>query len=382
MSKTKNAAVATETAAPAPEHGSRSGVVPVLRRDSIRALWAALRAHPDSTTAALADIAGIGLSTARRLLAQWETAGCAQSHTDPESPRAAKTWTQGTGAPATIEPDPAPAAPADTDPAEPATPEPVSPETAEPVASSPETPEPAPEPATVTAAEVPALHSAEARALWEALETHPASTTAELAQLAVIGTIPVRHLLTEWELAGAVWAATDPSKPRAGKRWTAGAKPEPAPAAPAVTEVADTAPAEPDPAPAEPATPEPVVPEPAAPAEQAAPADPAPDTTAEMAVGAPTGDEPATVAPEPPAAADNTATADEESTVERLPAGALRGQVEDFLHENPGKEFTPHQIGKALARSSGAVHNALVKLTDGGTARQTSTAPKKFTLAS
>ncbi|MBF6399210.1 hypothetical protein IU438_25865 [Nocardia cyriacigeorgica] len=66
----------------------------------------------------------------------------------------------------------------------------------------------------------------------------------------------------------------------------------------------------------------------------------------------------------------------------RLPAGALRGQVEDFLRDNPGKEFTPHQIGKALDRSGGAVHNALVTLTTHGTARQTGTAPKKFALAS
>ncbi|MBF6341804.1 hypothetical protein IU450_38885 [Nocardia abscessus] len=266
MSKKKNAAVAPETAEPAPERGSRSGVVPVLSRDSDSALWAALRAHPDSTTAALADIAGIGLSTARRLLAQWETAGCAQSHTNLESPRAAKTWTQGAGAPAAIEPDPAPAAPADPGPAEPAVPEP---------------------------------------------------------------------------------AAT---------------------------------------APAEPATPEsiavePTAPEPATPTEQATPADPAPVTAPETAVAAPTGDDPATPAPVPPAADDGVA-AEPESTVERLPAGALRGQVEDHLRENPGKEFTPHQIGKALARSSGAVHNALVTLTKHGTARQTSAAPKKFTLAS
>ncbi|PKV76683.1 hypothetical protein [Nocardia fluminea] len=388
MSKTKNAAVATETAEHAPENGSRAGVVPVPRRDSTRALWAALRAHPDSTTATLADIAGIGASTARRLLAQWETAGCAQSHTDPETPRAAKTWTQGAGTPAAIEPDPAapatpaepepaPAAPADPGPAEPATPEPISSETAEPVASAPETTEPAPESATATAAEVPTLHSAEARALWQALETHPGSTSAELAKAARIGIGAARHLLTEWELAGAAWAATDPGKSRAKRvRWTAGAKTDQAPASePDTTEPAGTAPAEPS-------TPQPVAPEPATPAAQETPADPTPDTTAETAGAAPTDDEPATVAPQPPAAADNTATADAESTAERLPAGALRGQVEDFLHENPGKEFTPHQIGKALARSSGAVHNALVKLTDGGTARQTSMAPKKFTLAS
>ncbi|MBF6366888.1 hypothetical protein IU469_14305 [Nocardia puris] len=375
MSKTKNAAVVAPTAAPTQEPGTPSGPGPVLRRDSDQALWEALRAHPDSTTAALAHIARIGLSTARRLLSQWETTGYAQSRTDPDTPRAAKTWTQGAGTPATVEPDPAPAAP------EPAAPEPVSLVMAEPVESSPETSGPAPEPATVAVAEVPALHSAEARALWEALESHPGSTTAELAKMAAIETIAARHLLTEWELAGAVWAAIDPGNPGAGN-WTAGAKPDPAPAAPAVTGVSDTAPAEPEPVPAAPATPEAVVPEPAAPAEQTGPADPAPDTTAETPVAAPTGDEPAAGAPQPPAAADNGAAADAESTAERLPAGALRGQVEDFLRENPGKEFTPHQIGKALNRSSGAVHNALVKLTDGGTARQTSTAPKKFTLAS
>ncbi|MGY2031380.1 hypothetical protein [Nocardia gipuzkoensis] len=357
MSKKKNAAVATETAAPAPEPGTRSGGVPVLSRDSDSALWAALRAHPGSTTAALADIAGIGLSTARRLFAQWETAGCAQSHTDPESPRAAKTWTQGAGTPAAIEPDPAPAAPADPGSAEPAAPEPFSPETLTSAEPDPDTAGPATEPATVSAAEVPALHSAEARAMWEALENHPGSTTAELAEVAAIGTIPARHLLTEWELAGAVWAVTDPGK--GGKTWTARAKPEQAPSAP-----------------------EPAVPEPATPAEQAAPAAPAPDPAPETAVAAPTGDDPATPAPVPPAAADDGAAADPELTVERLPAGALRGQVEDHLRENPGKEFTPHQIGKALARSSGAVHNALVTLTKHGTARQTSTAPKKFTLAS
>ncbi|UGT53357.1 hypothetical protein [Nocardia asteroides] len=221
MSK-KNTAVATK-----PVAFVQCGAA-VPRRDSTRALWAALCAHPDNTTAALADIAGIGLSTARRLLARWETAGHARQHTDPDAPRAAKTWTQGVGAPAAIEPDPA---------------------------------------------------------------------------------------LT-----------------------------------------------------AEPADPEPVA--------------PTPDTATETAVVAPTVNETATPAPEPPVVADDVAAADAESTVERLPAGALRGQVEDHLRDHPGIEFTPHQIGKALDRSSGAVHNALIKLTDSGIARQTSTAPKRFTLAS
>ncbi|MCP2290806.1 hypothetical protein [Nocardia amikacinitolerans] len=230
MSKKKNTTTApTAPAAPAPETGSRAGVVPALRNDTDRALWAALGTRPGSTTAALADAAGIGVSTARRLLTNWETAGAARSATDTASPRAAKTWTAGSAAP---QPAAEPAAPASADP-DPATPDP---------------------------------------------------------------------------------ATTEPATPES--------------------------------APAESAAPEPVSPERATPE----PADPVPDNA--------------------------------ESTVERLPAGALRGQVEDFLRDNPGKEFSPHQIGKALDRSSGAVHNALVTLTKSGTVHQTSTAPKKFTLAS
>ncbi|WP_158271281.1 hypothetical protein [Nocardia sp. MDA0666] len=55
--------------------------------------------------------------------------------------------------------------------------------------------------------------------------------------------------------------------------------------------------------------------------------------------------------------------------------------MEDFLRDHPDDEFSPHEIGKALARSSGAVHNALARLTTLGTARRTSDRPKKFALA-
>lgn len=293
MSKKKNtttaptapAAPAPETAAPAPEHGSGRTVVPVLDKPATRALWAALGDNPGSTTAALADAAGIGVSTARRLLAGWETAGAARSATDPESPRAAKTWTT-----------------------EPATPEPATPE--------PATPEPA--------------------------ATEPAA---------------------------------EPVNPQPGP--AVPAEPEPVTSECDSVEPDSAAPAAPETVSLEPATPDP-----ADPAEEAAPADPVPDSAPETAAPAPTGDDPADPAPVAPTPPAEPAAAEAESTVERLPAGALRGQVEDYLRDNPGKEFSPHQIGKALERSSGAVHNALVKLAKDGTANQTSTAPKKFTLAS
>ncbi|MGY0497465.1 hypothetical protein ACWZHB_03075 [Nocardia sp. FBN12] len=302
MSKRKNtanaptapAAPVPETAAPAPEYGST--VVPVLRKPATRALWAALGTNPGSTTAALADTAGIAVSTVRRLLTGWESARAVRSYTDPETPRAAKTWfIAGSAAP---EPVAEPAGPVAAEP-EPATPEPAAPE---PAAAEPVDPQPGP----------------------------------------------------------AVPAAPEPVAPEPDSA-------EPAP---------------PEPAAPEPAAPEPVSLDPADPDEEVAPADPVPDSAPEPAAAAPTGDdpaEPAPVAPTPPA---EPAAADAESTLERLPAGALRGQVEDYLRDNPGEEFTPHQIGKALERSSGAVHNALVKLTKDETARQTSTVPKKFTLAS
>ncbi|MEU4651665.1 hypothetical protein [Nocardia fluminea] len=302
MSKKKNtataptapAAPAPEPAAPAPEHGST--LVPVLRKPANRALWAALGANPGSTAAALADTAGIAVSTARRLLTGWESAHAVRSYTDPETPRAAKTWfTAGSAAaePATLEP-------AAT---EPAAPEPVNPQPGPAVPAAPEPVNPEPD-------------------------------------------------------------SADPDSA------------EPAPVEPAPVEPDSVEPAAPELISLDPDTPDLVDP-----AEEAEPADPAPDNAPRAGAAAPTADDPADPAPVAPAPVAEPAAGDAESAV-RLPAGALRGQVEDYLRDNPGEEFSPHQIGKALDRSSGAVHNALVKLTKDGTARQTGTAPKKFTLAS
>ncbi|PSL51376.1 winged helix DNA-binding protein [Saccharothrix carnea] len=65
---------------------------------------------------------------------------------------------------------------------------------------------------------------------------------------------------------------------------------------------------------------------------------------------------------------------------QRLAPGALRGMVEDYLRDNSG-EFSPNAIGKALDRSSGAVHNALEKLVESGYVVRTSDKPKKYSLA-
>ena len=62
--------------------------------------------------------------------------------------------------------------------------------------------------------------------------------------------------------------------------------------------------------------------------------------------------------------------------------------VEDFLRDHPGTEFSPTAVKNALDKihaprtlSSGAINNALEKLTLDGVAVRTCDAPKKWALA-
>jgi hypothetical protein len=61
----------------------------------------------------------------------------------------------------------------------------------------------------------------------------------------------------------------------------------------------------------------------------------------------------------------------------RLAAGALQGMVQDFLTEHPG-DHGPTAIGRALARSSGAVANALERLVTAGWAVRTNDRPRRY----
>lgn len=65
----------------------------------------------------------------------------------------------------------------------------------------------------------------------------------------------------------------------------------------------------------------------------------------------------------------------------RLPQGGLQGLVEDFLTGHPDDALSPHAIGTALGRSSGAVANALVRLTERGAAVQVSERPRRYSAA-
>jgi predicted transcriptional regulator len=96
-----------------------------------------------------------------------------------------------------------------------------------------------------------------------------------------------------------------------------------------------------------------------------------------------TGDQPTDCQPtdeQPTTIAEPVAASGRREKSERLAPGALRGMVEDYLRDNSG-EFSPNAIGKALDRSSGAVHNALEKLAESGYAMRTSDKPKKYSLA-
>jgi hypothetical protein len=69
----------------------------------------------------------------------------------------------------------------------------------------------------------------------------------------------------------------------------------------------------------------------------------------------------------------------------RAPAtrpGALRDLVEEHLRKFPGTAFTPHQVGKALTRSAGAVANALDKLVSLGVAQMVTDKPRAYRLGS
>ncbi|WP_280202959.1 hypothetical protein [Nocardia cyriacigeorgica] len=209
-------------------------------------------------------------------------------------------------------------------------------------------------------------------ALWAVISTDP-KPAAELATAAGISQSKTRKLLNMWAADGSISRHTDETNPHAAARWSIAPTTEP-------DNDADTSGngEAPDDAETQSRTSE-------TDASHLDDSAPSPSNIDEIVDNATTSDEPAT--------ATATATATDDAGPagqtgegsphpDKLAPGALRGLVEDHLRDHPGQEFTPHQIGKALGgRSSGAVHNALVRLADSGVAEMTTTRPKKFALA-
>ncbi|WP_338767884.1 hypothetical protein V7968_02490 [Nocardia vulneris] len=88
-----------------------------------------------------------------------------------------------------------------------------------------------------------------------------------------------------------------------------------------------------------------------------------------------------------PASTRATGTTTNHSTADKLPPGGLRGMVEDALHDNPGRSFTTTELKHVLDTehgrnfSSGAISNALDKLTAQAVARRISDTPRTWALA-
>ncbi|GLZ15890.1 hypothetical protein Acsp04_61250 [Actinomadura sp. NBRC 104425] len=61
--------------------------------------------------------------------------------------------------------------------------------------------------------------------------------------------------------------------------------------------------------------------------------------------------------------------------------GEMRAKVAAHLAAHPGAEFTPHELGKVLGHSAGAVSNALDRLVEAGEAALVCERPRRFTAA-
>ncbi|MFJ1460981.1 hypothetical protein [Nocardia sp. N2S4-5] len=176
-------------------------------------------------------------------------------------------------------------------------------------------------------------------ALRAALAANPGATVSALAYDAGMSVSTARAILGRMADDGTAVRATDPDAPRATYRWS----------------LTDTATGRRSARKKKTGTTAPATPPAAAPAKGS-------DDTARAANGA--------------------------GTLEKLPSGALRGMVEDHLRAHPGESFSPTALKHALEKvhaprqlSSGAINNALEKLTSDGIATRTSDAPKKWALA-
>lgn len=212
---------------------------------------------------------------------------------------------------------------------------------------------------------VSATGSAKARSaggiVAEALTAHPDHTAADLAALTGLGASTVTKALAALEQAGHARRTTPDAQAgtrRPAARW-----------------------------------------QPVCPAAQPRPGQPAAQRHRPTAKTGPakTGTGKTRTNPEQPAAqsaqgqpeADTAIPAGEQTTGDSTPArtgrlgkGQLGTLVLEYLIAHPSDELGPTAIGKALARSQGAVANCLTKLATSGDIVQTSDKPRRFRLAS
>ena len=243
----------------------------------------------------------------------------------------------------------------------------------------------------------PAAGGSPAAAVLAALSANPAgAAVAVIAAHAGISVAGARQALIAHEKAGAA-ARIKGGRPGIPDTWTPAAPPteaQPAEAPPAPASGAGSTAGSGQPAPA-------AAGGTAAGGEAEAGTGPVPDQAAEAAASVQALAQAAGEASKALAAGDLTAAltaldaARDQATVgwraikaaasgRRAPAarpGALRELVEEHLRKFPGTAFTPHQVGKVLTRSAGAVANALDKLVALGTAQLVTDKPRSYQLA-
>ncbi|MGH3533996.1 MAG: MarR family transcriptional regulator [Pseudonocardiaceae bacterium] len=186
--------------------------------------------------------------------------------------------------------------------------------------------------------------------LWAALRAYPGATTTELAERAGIGRSTAGKILPGWERDG---TATRTPGPAQGKRRS-----------PDTWTTTDTDP------PADPPTSEPTETD-----DTRIPGRTQPPPTSAATASASGAAERAAPDSAPVAPAPDSEHA---AATARLGKGALRGLVEDYLAEHSDQQHSPSAIGRALARSSGAVANALDRLVADGYAVQSQDKPKRY----
>jgi predicted transcriptional regulator len=228
--------------------------------------------------------------------------------------------------------------------------------------------------------------------LWQALRDNPGSTATALSTAAGIGKSTAPKILNRWENDGLVTRtagiADGGSRPARWSITTTDDQPtddqptddQPTDDQPTDDQPTDDQPTDDQPTDDQPTDDQPTDDQPTD--DQPTDDQPTDDqpTDDQPTDDQPTDDQPTDDQPTDDQPTDDQPTDDQPEKSQRLAPGALRGMVEDYLEENPG-EFSPNAIGKALNRSSGAVHNALEKLVESGYAVRTSDKPKKYSRA-
>ncbi|MEV0068832.1 MULTISPECIES: hypothetical protein [unclassified Amycolatopsis] len=227
------------------------------------------------------------------------------------------------------------------------------------------------------------MSNAESKVL-AALIANPDSTSATLAKAAQVGRSTAGKILARWDHEGRALRTSGGDKNSPGT-WKIAPTASPEPAVGPIDKSDASSATETDDGPVEADDHAPPVTAVSSPGDGIPVSSPLPSTDSDSTTplpvessGGPADGSTTAVYPAGNAPADSTG--DGPTTNGRLPKGALRALVQQYLTDRPGQDFGPAKIGKELGHSGGAVNNALEKLAADGYAFKTCEAPKRFTI--